>query len=154
MNILTSRCLIRDFTADDINSFMDYRNNADWMRYQGFKCQTKETYEAQLLTNVRMDNGMQFAIINSATKQLLGDIYLKKEDRTFWLGYTIHPSYARQGYASEVVTAVIGWARKQDGLFIKAGVVPENTASVNLLLKCGFTYENVELDEHIYSLIL
>lgn len=35
MNLNTRRCIIRDFKASDIDSFMEYRNNMDWMRYQG-----------------------------------------------------------------------------------------------------------------------
>lgn len=37
MEIQTKRCIIRPFNESDINRFMDYRNDMDWMQYQGFK---------------------------------------------------------------------------------------------------------------------
>jgi len=33
----TRRCHIRPFEEGDIEAFMSYRNNLDWMRLQGFK---------------------------------------------------------------------------------------------------------------------
>ena len=41
MEIQTKRLSIRKFVSGDIDSFMDYRNNVDWMRYQGFKRKVK-----------------------------------------------------------------------------------------------------------------
>ncbi|WP_281221011.1 hypothetical protein [Escherichia coli] len=38
---------------------------------------------------------------------LIGDIYLRQQCDVFWLGYTISPAYARQGYAIEAITATI-----------------------------------------------
>lgn len=37
MNIDTVRCNIRPFIAEGIDAFIIYRNNMDWMKYQGFK---------------------------------------------------------------------------------------------------------------------
>ena len=45
MEIYTERCLIRRFEAPDIDDFMVYRNDMDWMKYQGFKGLTKQEYE-------------------------------------------------------------------------------------------------------------
>lgn len=103
MNLVTERCTIREFTINEIDSFMEYRNNIDWMHYQGFKGLTKSVYEKELLESHSLIEGMQFAILNTSTKKLLGDIYLRQENNVYWLGYTIHPLYARQGYAAEVV---------------------------------------------------
>ncbi|MDC8864855.1 hypothetical protein PRZ85_20925, partial [Escherichia coli] len=41
------------------------------------------------------------------TQVLIGDIYLRQQCDVFWLGYTISPAYARQGYAIEAITATI-----------------------------------------------
>ena len=41
LNIYSKRCVIRPFNADDIEPFMAYRNDAEWMQYQGFKSLTK-----------------------------------------------------------------------------------------------------------------
>ena len=46
------------------------------------------------------------------TQVLIGDIYLRQQCDVFWLGYTISPAYARQGYAIEAITATIDCKRK------------------------------------------
>ncbi|MFS0986008.1 GNAT family N-acetyltransferase [Enterococcus durans] len=67
------------------------------------------------------------------------------------MGYTIHPQYSRNGYASEAVTGTINWVIDQGGKVIKAGVLPENDASIRLLEKLDFTYETKIEDELIYT---
>ena len=49
MEICTERCLIRRFEEPDIDDFMVYRNDMDWMKSQGFKGLTKQEYEDALL---------------------------------------------------------------------------------------------------------
>lgn len=155
MELITERCTIRAMEAQHIDDFMLYRNNLDWMRYQGFKGLTRREYEEALLVEQSPDKGMQLAILSNATGRLIGDIYLKRREDTFWVGYSVNPAYARRGYAREAVTAVIGWMRRQGAARVSAGVLPGNAASMGLLAKLGFAY--VSTDEHgelIYTLDL
>ena len=62
----SDRFNIRTFKESDINDFMEYRNNMDWMKYQGFKGLSKEEYEDVLLKDVSLEKGMQLAIINKS----------------------------------------------------------------------------------------
>ena len=124
---------------------MRYRNDADWMRYQGFKCISRAEYERALLGEARLEDGVQLAVVEASSGRLVGDLYLKKEASAYWVGYTISPSYARQGYAFEALGALIGWAEQQGAIFVKAGVLPENGASIGLLKKLGF--QSVGMDE-------
>lgn len=152
MKIITKRCTIRRFKDKDIDSFMIYRNNEHWMRYQGFKGLTKQAYSKELLRSPSFTKGMQLAIVNTTSDYLVGDIYVRREEDTFWLGYTISPEYARQGYAYEAITAVITWIKHKGINNIKAGVLMENIASINLLRKLNFTLATIEGDEQIYTL--
>ncbi|HEI8940838.1 GNAT family N-acetyltransferase [Citrobacter freundii] len=133
---------------------MVYRNDAEWMKYQGFKGLTKEDYEAELLGVLTLTRGIQLAIVNKLTQVLIGDIYLRQQCDVFWLGYTISPSYARQGYATEAITATIDWIKENGFSLIKAGVNPENTLSIKLLIRIGFNFSGIEEGEHIYVLDL
>ena len=154
MQVQTERLTIRYFTAKDINPFMEYRNNPDWMRFQGFKDLEKEIYEAQLLQTPEPEKGMQLAVTLSETDGLIGDIYLKKDGAAFWIGYTIHPKYARQGYAAEAARGIIEWAKESGAEKILAGVLPGNTASVRLLENLGFRFRGEEEGEQVYCLKL
>ena len=154
MQIISSRCIIRPFQPHEIDSFIVYRNDAEWMKYQGFKGLTKENYETALLGVLTLARGIQLAIVNKLTQVLIGDIYLRQQCDIFWFGYTISPAYARQGYALEAITATIDWIKENGFSLIKAGVVPENTLSIKLLIRTGFYFSGIEEGEHIYVLAL
>ncbi|ATW94571.1 GNAT family N-acetyltransferase [Enterobacter hormaechei] len=64
------------------------------------------------------------------------------------------PAYARQGYAIEAITAAIDWIKGNGFPLIKAGVDPENTSSIKLLIRTGFHFSGIEEGEHIYVLDL
>lgn len=154
MNIQTERCQIRPFAAGDLDEFIDYRNNLDWMRYQGFKGLSRAEYETHLLGDSSLAKGMQLAIAHGATGQLLGDVYLRQQGAVYWLGYTIHPRHARKGYAAEAAAALILWAKQQGGAQVKAGVMPQNKASIQLLETLGFAHAGQEDDELVYTIDL
>lgn len=62
------------------------------------------------------------------------------------LGFALLPAYYRQGYTREAAKAVIRSAsRFPDIQELKAIVVPENTASVQLLLQLGFTEDGIHI---------
>lgn len=155
MEIHSKRCIIRPFTDADIDAFMGYRNNEEWMRHQGFKGLSRQAYASALLGKHSFAQGMQLAVAGKDDGRLIGDVYLKEEDGRFWLGYTIAPQYARQGYAFEAASAVIGWLRGQGHSTVAAGVLPQNHPSVRLLEKLGFCYTATSTDgELLYTLAL
>lgn len=133
MKITTSRLIVRRFVREDLPSFVKYRNDLAWMRYQGFKGLSISEYAKELLYEYTVDEGVQLAIIHEQTNELIGDIYLKKEGTTFWIGYTISPLHARQGYAYETVKALLSYLKKYGTKFIKADVDQDNVASIGLL---------------------
>jgi len=137
----------------DLDSFMSYRNNADWMKYQGFKNLTKSAYRERLIVNVDLNIGTQLAIIKKNTDQLIGDLYLKKQKDQCQLGYTINPSSARSGYIQEVIIGIIAWLKENDVKQLRAEVDAHNIASIKLLKKLGFVYQglNTEYDD-VYTM--
>jgi len=146
----TARCIVRPFRDEDIDAFMEYRNDGEWMKYQGFKCLSRQAYHEALLCPCDMEKGVQLAVIRKLTGALIGDLYLKQEGSTCWIGYTIHPKEARQGYMYEVVSAAIGMMGGQGIHEIRAGVSPENLASVSLLKKLDFVLSGTEGDELVF----
>ena len=147
----TQRCRIRPFEEGDIEAFMSYRNNLDWMRFQGFKGKKYLEYKAALLMQPNFNNGVQLAVVLRQTGELIGDLYLKLEKNTAWIGYTIAPQFARQGFAFEVVTQLL-LELKQAGLtLVKAGVEEQNLASIALLKKLGFVQVEISDSERIFQ---
>lgn len=153
MEIQSARCIIRRFEDKDIDDFMLYRNDMNWMKYQGFKGLSRKEYARELLKELSFEDGFQLAIICKETNKLIGDIYLKGEADNCWIGYSINPLESRQGFAYETVLAVITFLRKKGINSFKAGVVKGNLASTQLLKKLGFSYEGIEFNEEIFSLV-
>lgn len=152
MLLKTTRCTVRPFQARDLDDFIAYRNDAAWMRHQGYKCLPRETYERDLLGHPSLEKGAQYAIISNDSGHCIGDIYLRLEGGSLWIGYTIAPPCARQGYAFEVVSALACWAKAYGYPSLKAGVLPGNAPSIRLLEKLGFSFIGMEDAARIYSL--
>ncbi len=133
---------------------MSYRNDLKWMEYQGFKGLTKAEYKEALLKTTNINDGIQLAILDNDTCELIGDLYLKREDDICWIGYTIAPQKARQGYTHEVVSATMQELAIKGVKTFKAGVLAQNSASIALLNKLCFVFDCVEDDEQIFVKVL
>ncbi|MFC4713706.1 GNAT family N-acetyltransferase [Planococcus dechangensis] len=150
----TKRCCIRPFIESDLDAFVVYRNNLEWMEFQYFKGLAREEYEKILLREPSVEKGAQFAIIRKNDQALLGDIFMKKEAEACWIGYTISPSFKRQGYAYETIQGMIRWIQQSHrGLKILAGTSPENLASIQLLKKLEFAPAGTEEGELVFQYV-
>lgn len=74
------------------------------------------------------------------------------------LGYTVFPAYRRQGYAAEALDAMINWAAREHAVpaFVLS-IAPDNTASLALARRLGFTRVGAHIDpedglEEIFAL--
>ena len=147
----TERCRVRPFEENDIEAFLSYRNNLDWMQYQGFKGKKYLEYKAALLQKPKFKEGVQLAVVDKQTGELIGDLYLRLERNTGWIGYTIAPQFARQGFAFEVVTQLLLELRQAGLTQVKAGVEEQNIASIQLLKKLGFEQIGIDESERIFQ---
>ncbi len=147
----TERCRVRPFEENDIEAFLSYRNNLDWMQYQGFKGKKYLEYKAALLQKPKFKEGVQLAVVDKQTGELIGDLYLRLEKNTGWIGYTIAPQFARQGFAFEVVTQLLLELRQAGLTQVKAGVEEQNIASIQLLKKLGFEQAGIDESELIFQ---
>lgn len=60
------------------------------------------------------------------------------------IGYSICEIHRRKGYASEAVGALVDKARNSGVLRVRARTVPDNQASIDLLMKAGFAEREAE----------
>ncbi len=151
--IETERCYLRPFEEKDLDLFMIYRNNEAWMKFQSFKNLTKEEYRKILLVLLNIEDGIQLAIAYKDSDKLIGDVYLKKTEKTIFIGYTINPDYSRMGYITEVLKALLPNLRDNySDCKITATIEKENIPSKNFLIKLGFDYDSFtdEWQEEVY----
>jgi ribosomal-protein-alanine N-acetyltransferase len=70
------------------------------------------------------------------------------EERRLEIGYSVHPSHRRQGYAREAVVAMFDWAAREHGIHrFVASVSPTNEASLSLVRSLGFEQVGEQMDE-------
>ena len=139
--MMTQRCKIRRLSPDDLDDFMVYRNDMEWIKYTLFKGLTREEYQAALVQSVFPEDGLQLAVLERESDQLIGDLYIKRQLPAFWIGYTIHPAYAKRGMMREAVSHVLDMLLNCPGCVeVFAGTLPENSRSKNLLEKIGFRF--------------
>lgn len=139
----------------------------DWAPHDLSLSAFKQRLAAQA-KDARRGGGLSLLIFRRQDRVLVGGATLSNirygASRSGILGYWIGAPYARRGYGSVAVRAVIDHAFEAINLHrIVAACQPENAASQNLLERCGFRKEglargylkiNGEWRDHlIYSLI-
>ncbi len=110
---------------------------------------TREAFRRRLRRNAeewRQGTACSLLIFARDSDALLGGITLSHLRRGVAqmasLGYWIGARYARRGYMTEALQAVIRFAFDDLGLHrLEAACLPTNAASEGLLLKCGFRQE-------------
>ena len=137
----TPRCVIRTFSPKDLDRFMAYRNNLKWMEFQGLKGLTKQEYETILLHREDWSEGVQLAVAAAEDDSLIGDLYVRDNQDSMEIGFTIAPEYARQGYAAEAVNGLIDHIRRLTDKPVIAETDPDNVSAIRVLKKLSFENE-------------
>jgi ribosomal-protein-alanine N-acetyltransferase len=94
---------------------------------------------------VRGPTRRRFLIRSRERGGLVGALSFSEVDRarrSATVGYWIGAEHARQGLMSEALALGLAWARSELALErIDAYVLPENNASIALLIRCGFALD-------------
>jgi RimJ/RimL family protein N-acetyltransferase len=120
---------------------------------------------AQLRKDPAVQRWLARAIIRREGGVLVGNIGFHGEPgvnaageaRALEIGYGILPEHRRQGYATEAVDALVGWARTQGIDHFVASVAPDNVPSLAIIRKLGFVRTGQHIDpedglEHVFEL--
>ena len=140
----TDRLILRQLTPADAEIMYDYRNNELCSRYQ--RGQTKDLQGIQLLIQEQCNDVITdhsnwiTAVALKESDEMVGEIVVMPNDGCFSLGYTFSYRHHRNGYAYEALSALIRKLHDDypDMEFI-CFVEPENTSSISLLKKLGYT---------------
>ncbi|WP_409368594.1 GNAT family N-acetyltransferase [Lysinibacillus sp. 38-6] len=143
MNITTQRLLIRKFEVQDFQAVYSYMSNVTVMHYMPEGVCT----EQQVQTFITENSGEQakhFAIVLREEPQVIGHLVFHQYfgDHTYEIGWVLHPSYYRKGYASEAAHALLDYGFTEMKLHrIIATCQPENIASYRVMEKIGMRRE-------------
>ena len=140
----TVRLNLRNLREEDAATIYDYRNHPQCAQYQ--RGQTRTLVGIQELINdhkedtLTLEDACFIAIEDRQIGELIGEVIVMPNERTFSLGYTVSYRYHRKGYGYEALYALIELLHNRYPAWeFICFVDRENTASRNLLAKLGYT---------------
>ncbi|MFP7761048.1 GNAT family N-acetyltransferase [Marisediminicola sp. LYQ85] len=161
--LTTERLRLRPLTIADVPAITTLYSDPDVARYVGGDRLTPETIRLQTASFAEewQERGYgQSAVVDRTSGEFLGRIGLR-----FWpnwneveLGYVLGRHAQGRGVAFEGASAWVEWARASPALErLIANIHPENTASIGLAQKLGFTFARHDttpsgVPTHIYEL--
>ena len=143
----TPRLRLRHFTLDDADFILQLLNQPGWLRFIGDRgVHTHDDARAYLQNGpmtaiARLGFGL-YAVEHTASGRPIGMCGLLKRDTLddVDIGFAFLAEHCGQGYGREAATAVMAHAREHLHLQrLLAITAPDNTASIALLQRLGFT---------------
>lgn len=157
----TQRLILRNLRSSDKEAVFRWRNDPACARYQRWEHTALSQVNAYITQHqddifLSLQEEQHYAIADH-NGNTLGELayFYTPEDTCITLGITISAPFQRQGYAFELLTAVISEIRKTyPKLEIIALIDKENTASICLFEKLKFIRECYaeSIDSYVYTL--
>lgn len=151
MLLQTQRLLLRNFQLSDMEAFLAYRNDPETAKYQSWSLPySREKAEAfiremQDIHAPKQGQWLQLALELKEIGAMIGDVaFCIKEDdvRQAVIGFTVAPSYRKQGFVTEALTALLDYLFEDIDLHrVTADCDTENVGSWKSLEKLGFRRE-------------
>ena len=144
--IITPRLALRAFRPEDAQDVYEYLSIPEIYRFEpGEPVDRRRAKELATEMSTAPDF---WAVEFRADRMVMGQIYFKQMEplhmMTWELGYIISPSYQRQGYASEAISALLTEGFASAGIHrVVANCNPDNKASWRLLERMGFRREGL-----------
>jgi RimJ/RimL family protein N-acetyltransferase len=150
MQLLTSRLILREFTADDWTAVLAYQSEPLYLRY--YPWQERTAADVQVLVQMFLGQQRaeprlkyQFAVTLKTTGELIGNCGVRldtAEAHQADIGYELAPAHWGHGYASEAARAVVQFGFTELHIHrIWAECVAENVGSARVLQKLGMKQE-------------
>jgi ribosomal-protein-alanine N-acetyltransferase len=145
--IITERLLLHRFRHEDsAEVFYTYASKPDATRYMAWPTHQSINDTRDFLNYAmhswRGGKDYSFAIRLRNNNRLIGSCGMLNEEGKIQFGYVLGPLHWGNGYATEATRAMLAPLKNQPGIFrIGSFVDVDNTASINVLKKCGLVEE-------------
>ncbi len=151
--LITERCLVREFTMADIKALFELYDDDEIRKYVEplYEFDEECDYERAYIENIYRFYGYgMWLVFHRQTGTLIGRAGLEQrefpEGSELEMGYLIAAAYRRQGYATEVCTGILEYARGSLGAGrINCMIHKDNAPSIAFAEKLGFSrYGEIE----------
>lgn len=150
----TKRCIIREFSMQDLDALYDMYQEAGMTDYmEALYCYEEEReYQKAYIENMYRFYGYgMWLVFEKETGGLVGRAGIEHSEKLegeFELGYAVRTKYQKQGYAFEACQAIIAYAATELEISkLHCLIQKDNTKSIKLAKKMGFSFEKELLDE-------
>ena len=160
----TDRLLLRRLSLDDFEFIRRLVNEASFIKNIGDRGVRNDDDARSYIQNgplasyERFGFGLYLIELKDSSTPIGICGLLKRDSFEFPdLGYALLPDYWSRGYALEAASSVLNYARNELNLHRLLAIVnADNFASIRLLEKCGFRFENTvrladEAEVQLYS---
>lgn len=142
---LTKRLLLREFEVSDVDPLFEIQGNLEWMKHTVATKSREECADwlGRYAASAPVNGFAPWTAVHREDHCVVGwgGLNIDPLD-TRWgveISYFMHPGYAGQGLATELVLEALRCANDELGLeSVGAFAMPQNTGSVRVLLKAGF----------------
>jgi RimJ/RimL family protein N-acetyltransferase len=144
--IETERLRLRRSVPGDAETISVYRSDPAVHRMQGWERTDVEGVRAEIQEMATRSPGepggwVQFTVEDRGDGGIVGDVGLSPADGepgVIKVGYTIDPRFQARGYATEAVTALVGYAFETlEADVVRAYAGAENAPSIRVMEKVG-----------------
>lgn len=154
----TKRCLVRESTVEDVESFYQIYRDESITAYMEDLFEDRERERQYIRDYIEKVYGFygfgMWTVCLKETGEVIGRAGLSMREgfEEPELGYVIGKRWQRQGIAEEVCREILAYGRDELGLeWVRALMHPDNTASERLCHKLGFhDAEEIELEGSLY----
>lgn len=144
-DIITERLLIKSMKEEYSSLCFSIWLDEEMGKYLGDPTRenANETYMNFAKDIEKDESWYPFVAFSKDSNEFIGTCSIvPMEDIEHWdLGYCIHKKYWRQGYATEMIKALISFGYAKGGRRFTADVAQENIASNAVIKKLGFTIQ-------------
>jgi RimJ/RimL family protein N-acetyltransferase len=132
-------------------------NTAGWLQFIGDRNVRSEAEAYAYINKINENPAVTYWTVTlSAEPATIGVISLIQRDYLEYpdIGFAFLPEFNGQGYAFEAASAVLDHLRAESNYpQLYAAALPDNTASIKLLIKLGFHFERSANFEHREKLL-
>ncbi len=148
--IETERLMLRPISIDDAHDVFEWASDPVVNKYMPYPLHKNVCQAEEWISSLSDKNEFVFCLRNSGEIIGGGSMSYKEEYKAYELGYNLKRKYWGLGYATEASKAMIQWAYENLGVRdFFARHANANHASRNVIIKCGFQFEQYgELEKY------
>ncbi len=142
--IETERLILRPMNEKDSEAAFAWLGNPVVNKYLSDPLYTNVEEVRDLLASLANCSGYAFGIVLKETNELIGSCGMGPEnnDAEWEFGYSFHPEFWNNGYATEVLKALIKFAYDLGIRDFCASFAIDNHASGKVMEKCGLHFDH------------